>query len=51
MSAFVDSVRTDKGVLSRVRVGPVLTRVEADQLKAQVAAKLGIGDAIVKPQP
>jgi cell division septation protein DedD len=51
MRAFVDSVRTDKGVLSRVRVGPVLTRAEADQLKAQVAAKLGIGDAIVKPQP
>lgn len=51
MRAFVDSVRTDKGVLSRVRVGPVLTRAEADQLKAQVAAKLGIGDAIVKPHP
>lgn len=51
MRAFVDSVRTDKGVLNRVRVGPVLTRAEADQLKAQVAAKLGIGDAIVKPQP
>ena len=51
MRAFVDSVRTDKGVLNRVRVGPVLTRAEADQLKAQVAVKLGIGDAIVKPQP
>ena len=51
MRAFVDSVHTDKGVLSRVRVGPVLTRAEADQLKAQVAAKLGIGDAIVKPHP
>ena len=51
LHAFVDSVRTDKGVLSRVRVGPVLTRAEADQLKAQVAAKLGIGDAIVKPNP
>lgn len=51
LRAFVESVRTDKGVLSRVRVGPVLTRAEADQLKAQVAAKLGIGDAIVKPHP
>jgi len=51
MRAFVDSVRTDKGVLSRVRVGPVLTRAEADQLKAQVASKLGIADAIVKPHP
>lgn len=51
LRAFVESVHTDKGVLSRVRVGPVLTRAEADQLKAQVAAKLGIGDAIVKPHP
>jgi cell division septation protein DedD len=51
LHAFVESVRTDKGVLSRVRVGPVLTRAEADQLRAQVAAKLGIGDAIVKPHP
>jgi cell division septation protein DedD len=51
LHAFVESVRTEKGVLSRVRVGPVLTRAEADQLKAQVAAKLGIGDAIVKPHP
>jgi cell division septation protein DedD len=51
LRAFVESVRTDKGVLSRVRVGPVLTRAEADQLKTQVAAKLGIGDAIVKPHP
>jgi cell division septation protein DedD len=51
LHAFVESVRTDKGVLSRVRVGPVLTRAEADQLKAQVVAKLGIGDAIVKPHP
>lgn len=51
LRAFVEAVRTDKGVLSRVRVGPVLTRAEADQLKAQVASKLGIGDAIVKPHP
>ncbi|HEV8694867.1 MAG TPA: SPOR domain-containing protein, partial [Lysobacter sp.] len=29
LRAFVESVRTDKGVLSRVRVGPVLTRAEA----------------------
>jgi cell division septation protein DedD len=51
LRAFVESVRTDKGVLSRVRVGPVLTRAEADQLKTQVVAKLGIADAIVKPHP
>ena len=41
-SAFVEQVRTDKGVLNRVRVGPVASRAEADQLKAQVAAKLGV---------
>ena len=51
LRAFVESVRTDKGMLSRVRVGPVLTRAEADQLKAQVSAKLGNADAIVKPHP
>lgn len=51
LPAFVEGVRTDKGLLSRVRVGPVLTRAEADQLKAQVVAKLGIADAIVKPHP
>lgn len=41
-NTFVERVRTDKGTLSRVRVGPVLDRAEADRLKAQVAAKLGI---------
>lgn len=41
-NAFVEQVRTDKGTLSRVRVGPVLDRAEAERLKAQVAARLGI---------
>jgi len=49
-SAFVESVRTDKGTLSRVRVGPVVTRADADQLKAQVASKLGVS-GIVRPHP
>ncbi|HEY0660411.1 MAG TPA: SPOR domain-containing protein [Lysobacter sp.] len=49
-SAFVESVRTDKGTLSRVRVGPVATRADADQLKAQVASKLGV-NGIVRPHP
>jgi cell division septation protein DedD len=49
-SAFVESVRTDKGTLSRVRVGPVATRADADQLKAQVATKLGV-NGIVRPHP
>jgi cell division septation protein DedD len=49
-TAFTESVATDKGALTRVRVGPVITRAEADQLKAQVKAKLGL-DGIVRPHP
>ncbi len=49
-TAFTESVATDKGTLIRVRVGPVVTRTDADQLKAQVKAKLGL-DGIVRPHP
>lgn len=49
-SAFVEQVKTDKGVLSRVRVGPVVTRAEAEQLKAQLKSKTG-SDGIVRPHP
>jgi len=49
-SAFTESVSTDKGALTRVRVGPVLARAEADQLKQQVKSKLGL-DGIVRPHP
>lgn len=49
-SAFVEQVKTDKGTLSRVRVGPVASRADADRLKAQVAAKVGI-DGMVRPHP
>jgi cell division septation protein DedD len=49
-SAFVEQVRTDNGTLSRVRVGPVVSRAEAEQLKAQVAAKVGIA-GMVRPHP
>ncbi|GAB2498185.1 SPOR domain-containing protein [Pseudoxanthomonas sangjuensis] len=49
-SAFVEQVRTDKGTLSRVRVGPVASRDDADKLKAQVAAKLGV-NGMVRPHP
>jgi len=49
-SAFVEQVRTDKGTLSRVRVGPVASRADADQLKAQVAARFGI-NGMVRPHP
>ena len=43
-------MNTDKGALTRVRVGPVLNRAEADQLKAQVKSKVGL-DGIVRPHP
>ena len=49
-SAFTESVKTDKGTLTRVRVGPVTDRAAADQLKAQVQSKLGIA-GIVRPNP
>lgn len=43
-------MRTDKGTLTRVRVGPAMTRAEAEQLKSSVQAKLGIA-GIVRPHP
>lgn len=49
-SAFTEAVGTDKGPLTRVRVGPVLSRADAEQLKAQVKSKTGI-DGIVRPHP
>nr|WP_243746921.1 SPOR domain-containing protein [Stenotrophomonas indicatrix] len=49
-SAFVEQVRTDKGSLHRVRVGPVANRADAEQLKAQVAAKVGVA-GMVRPHP
>ncbi len=49
-NAFTESVRTDKGTLTRVRVGPAMTRAEADQLKAGVQSKLGIA-GMVRPHP
>ena len=49
-SAFAESVKTDKGTLTRVRVGPVTDHAAAEQLKAQVQSKLGIA-GIVRPNP
>ncbi|QDI04395.1 SPOR domain-containing protein [Xanthomonas cerealis pv. cerealis] len=49
-SAFVEQVRTDKGALNRVRVGPVANRAEAEQLRGQVASKVGIS-GMVRPHP
>ncbi|HVI26349.1 MAG TPA: SPOR domain-containing protein [Xanthomonadaceae bacterium] len=49
-SAFTETVNTDKGALVRVRVGPVADRAAAEQLRAQVKAKLGL-DGMVRPHP
>ncbi len=49
-NAFTDSVNTDAGKRTRVRVGPVMTRAEADALKVQVKAKAGV-DGMVRPHP
>lgn len=49
-NAFTEAVNTDKGTLTRVRVGPAMTRAEAEQLKASVQAKLGIA-GMVRPHP
>jgi len=50
MTAFTDTVQTDKGMLTRVKAGPVLNRADAERLEAQLKAKLGI-DGIVRPHP
>ncbi len=49
-SASVEQVRTDKGVLNRVRVGPVASRADADRLKSQVAEKIGV-EGMVRSHP
>lgn len=49
-TAFTESVNSDKGALTRVRVGPVLTRAEADRLRSQVSAKAGVS-GMVRPHP
>lgn len=49
-NAFTDSVNTDAGKRTRVRVGPAMNRAEADALKAQVKSKTG-SDGIVRPHP
>lgn len=49
-NAFTDTVNTEAGARTRVRVGPAMNRAEADGLKSQVKAKAGI-DGIVRPHP
>lgn len=47
-SAFVEQVPTDRGTLTRVRVGPVANRDDGEQLRARVAASLGISGMVVR---
>ena len=49
-SATTETVKTDKGMLTRVRLGPVGSRESADSLRSQAQSKLGIG-GVVRPQP
>ncbi len=48
-NAFTDSVPGPNGSLTRVRVGPVMTRAEADALKAKL--KAAGKDGMVRPHP
>ncbi len=50
ISAFTETIRTDRGSLTSVLAGPVVSRAEADQLKSQVKAKIGV-DGLVRPHP
>lgn len=50
ITAFTDSVDTDKGRLTRVKAGPVATRAEADQLKTRVRSAVGV-DGMVRSHP
>ena len=48
--AFTDTVDTDKGRLTRVKAGPVASRVDAERLKAQAKARIGI-DGMIRQHP
>jgi len=49
-NTFTDTVNTDGGRRTRVRVGPVMNRAEADALNASLKAKMGLG-GMVRPHP
>lgn len=49
-NAFTDTVPGANGTLTRVRVGPVITRAEAEALQAQLKSKAG-KDGMVRPHP
>src|SRR5690606_3128129 len=51
ITAFTDTVDTDKGRLTRVKAGPVPSREDAERLKSQLRTRAGIGDGLVRPHP
>lgn len=50
ITAFTDSVQTDKGRLTRVKAGPVASREDAEQLKTRVRSAVGV-DGLVRAHP
>ena len=50
LSAFTETISTPDGKRTRVRIGPVTDRADADKLRAQAQAKLGIA-GMVRPHP
>ena len=49
-NTFTDTVNTEGGMRTRVRVGPVVNRAEADALSTSVKAKMGLA-GMVRPHP
>lgn len=49
-STFTEQVQTDQGRLTRLLVGPVMDRAEADRLQAQLKTRFGI-DGLVRSHP
>src|SRR5690606_23208223 len=49
-SAFTATVQPDRGLVSRVKAGPVLSRAEAEELKAQIQGRAQI-DGMVRSHP
>lgn len=45
-NTFTETVKTDGGMRTRVRVGPVVNRAEADALNASVKAKTGVSGMV-----
>jgi cell division septation protein DedD len=47
-SAYVEPVKTQKGTLYRVRVGPTAERAGADKLRAELKEKMKVDGTVVQ---